>query len=110
MTKIDRRKFARAISIAAAFAPALLNADAVTATVSQNATRDSTAQNAQTSATAMGKSPSTGLTPDQYSQLADAIALRDVQLAQLHAQPLPYDLEPAFVFRARVAPRSGRKP
>ena len=100
MKRVGRRGFAKGIGVAAALTPVLLGASAVAARALQTTGTDAAAENAE----------GTGLTAEQQSKLGDAIARRGLQLAQLHEQALPYDLEPAFVFRARVAPRSGRKP
>jgi len=100
MKRVGRRGFAKSMGIAAALAPMLLSADAEAVSAPQAAGADAAAD----------KVAGTALTAEQQNKLGDAIARRDVQLAQLHAQPLPYDLEPAFVFRARAASRSVRKP
>jgi hypothetical protein len=49
------------------------------------------------------------LTPEQTKKVKEAVAKRDEQLAGMRARTLPYGLEPAFVFRARTAPRRAAK-
>ena len=94
MKRVGRREFAKGAGVVAAVAPLLMNADVVAASVMQTA----------------GKLSGTPLTAEQRIKLDEAIARRDAQLAQLHSRPLPFDLEPAFVFRARATPRVVRKP
>ena len=112
MKQLGRRGFAKGIGATAVLAPVLLSVDTVATSVPPTATPDSVAQNTQTvgAGTAAGEFAGTPLTAGQERKLAEAIVRRDAQLSQLHSRALPYDLEPAFVFRARVAPRSGRKP
>jgi len=43
------------------------------------------------------------LTPEQEKKVAVEVADRDNKIAKLRSRNLPYDLEPAFVFRARSA-------
>ena len=45
------------------------------------------------------------LTAEQEKKVADKIAERDQDMAGLRSRSLPYALEPAFVFRARVPQR-----
>ena len=98
--RVGRRGFAKSLGVTAALAPVLLGADAVAARALQNVGTGA--------ATDQFEGPV--LTAQQERKLADAIARRPLQLARLHEQALSYDLEPAFVFRVRVAPHSGRKP
>lgn len=49
------------------------------------------------------KAPS--LTKDQEAKLQEALGKREEQMVRVRAHTLPYSLEPAFTFRARVAPR-----
>ena len=100
MKRVGRRDFAKRIGVTAALAPVLLRTDAVAAHALQTSG----------SGAAVDKTETIGLTAEQQSKLDDALARRGLQLAQLHEQALAFDLEPAFVFRARVAPRVGRKP
>jgi hypothetical protein len=111
MKRVGRRAFAKGMGITAALTPVFLSADAVVASVLQPATSDSAAGNLQTVGTGVAADnlAETPLNAKQQNKLAEAIVRRDAQLAQLHARALPYELEPAFVFRARVPPRSGRK-
>jgi hypothetical protein len=100
MKRVGRRGFAKSMGLTVALAPVLLSGDAVAARALQTSGTDAVAD----------KVEGTSLTAEQQTKLDDAIARRGLQLTQLHEQALPYDLEPAFLFRARVAPRSGRKP
>lgn len=49
--------------------------------------------------------PKLKLSAKQEEQLKQAIERRDRQLARLRDRALPYDLEPAFVFRVREKSR-----
>jgi len=45
------------------------------------------------------------LTAEQEKKVSEEIAERDKELAGLRSRTLPYSLEPAFVFRARIPQR-----
>jgi hypothetical protein len=45
------------------------------------------------------------LTAEQEKKVAEKVAERDQDMAGLRSHSLPYTLEPAFVFRARVPQR-----
>jgi hypothetical protein len=45
------------------------------------------------------------LTPEQEKKVAEQVAERDKIVARLRSHNLPYNLEPAFVFHVRSAPR-----
>jgi hypothetical protein len=45
------------------------------------------------------------LTPEQEKKVAEELAKRDEKIARLHTRALPYNLEPAFVFHARIPQR-----
>src|SRR5712692_9984035 len=52
--------------------------------------------------------PKLKLTAKQEENLKQALERRDRQLAGLRSRTLAYDLEPAFVFRARQRPRAAK--
>lgn len=56
-----------------------------------------------------GNIPASVLTDEQQAKLEVAAGRLKAQLPLLHSSPLPYDLEPAFVFRPRMATRPARK-
>lgn len=45
------------------------------------------------------------LTEEQQKKLAEEVARRERDTAEMRGHTLPYGAEPAFVFRVRVAPR-----
>ena len=45
------------------------------------------------------------LTPEQEKKVEEELADRDKNIAKLRSRNLPYSLEPAFVFRARIPQR-----
>jgi len=96
MKRVGRREFTKTVAAIAAAAPLLAGVEGALPTSQVPGTGT--------------KSPSALLTAEQQAKLGEAIERRDAQLATLHARALPYDLEPASVFRVRVAPRAGRKP
>jgi hypothetical protein len=55
----------------------------------------------QSSAAAPVAEPRVKLTPEQETRVKQAIERRERQLAAMRARVLPYDAEPAFVFRVR---------
>jgi hypothetical protein len=100
MKRINRRQFAKTIGAAAIAAPALARV-ALGQTAPQNPPpADAT------------KPPGSNLplTAEQQERLRNVLERDARRRALMRLAPLPYDLEPAFVFAVRRKPRSGAKP
>ncbi len=53
--------------------------------------------------------PRLKLSKEQEEAVKKAVERRERQLAAIRSRTLPYEAEPAFVFRVRQRPRSGQK-
>lgn len=90
MSKISRREFARRTALAATAAPLAANWPAPP---SQEATKQSP--------------PPAPTRAEELQKRAEA--QRNQTIAALRAKPLPYDLEPAFVFAAKPRERKRQR-
>jgi hypothetical protein len=108
MKKMNRRKFAM-LAGGAALAPG------VAAGFAPQPRESRPAQSAATPAAqqppAAGAKPKYGMTAEQEERVKQSIERRERQNAALRSRTLPYALEAAFVFQARVAatrPENGK--
>ncbi|HXN22549.1 MAG TPA: hypothetical protein VOA41_07385 [Candidatus Dormibacteraeota bacterium] len=98
MTSIDRRGFAKLAAMAVALGPVPLGPAALGEALGQ------TQWEAPQVAPAKPK-----LTDKQEQEVNKAVQRRNQQLTAMRGRVLPYDLEPAFVFMARIRPRADRQ-
>jgi hypothetical protein len=90
MKRLSRRQFAKLAGAAAVTVPVA----AATFASPQAAPQQQPAANAPPPL-----EPRVKLTPEQETRVKQAIERRDRQLAGFRARVLPYELEPAFVFK-----------
>jgi hypothetical protein len=100
LKRINRRQFAKTIGAAAIAAPALARVALGQAPPPQTPPPDA------------AKPPGSNLplTAEQQERLKNVLERDARRRALMRPSPLPYDLEPAFVFAVRRKPRSGAKP
>ncbi|HYL10386.1 MAG TPA: hypothetical protein VEU31_06580 [Candidatus Acidoferrales bacterium] len=91
MAKIRRREFAKRAASAALAGPLAL------------------AHLAQQTNETPRPGPKLKLSPDQEAAVKRAVERREQQLKKMRDLPLPYDLEPAFLFAAQPRPRGARR-
>ncbi len=92
MKRINRRQFGK-LAAGVALGVPLASAASRTAALPISLLQD-TAEKAKAA-------PKLSMTKEQEEKVAKAIERRKEFLAGLHERPLPYSLEPAFVFRAK---------
>ncbi len=110
MGRMNRRQFARTIG-GAALATPLVPALVWTQEQKKPEAPAAPAKPAEAQAPpaeAAKAEPKLKLTAKQEENLKQALERRDRQLAGLRSRTLAYDLEPAFVFRARQRPRAAK--
>jgi hypothetical protein len=98
--RINRRQFAKTIGAGTIAAPALAHLALGQAVPPHNPPSD------------VIKPPGSNLplTAEQQERLKNVLERDARRRALMRPTPLPYDLEPAFVFAVRRKPRSGAKP
>jgi hypothetical protein len=100
MKRMNRRQFGKLAAGAALGVPL--------ASVAARAARLTTGR-LQESAEKAKAAPKLTMTKEQEEKVAKAIERRKEFLAGLHERPLPYSLEPAFVFRAQLSTQAAAR-